>query len=281
MADAKRIGFVDYKLDNFHANTYLAAFREKLKGRGYTVAGCYANEEAEGKVWTAKKDVRYFSDPHEMNEHVDFYCVLAPSHPQTHLDLCRKVMPFGKPTYVDKTFAPDLKTAKEIFELADQHRTAVQTSSALRYTDVQKKVQAHGKQSLKHMIAWGAGSSFAEYAIHPLEMVISCMGAECQSLMRRGTGEYSQILLNFSHDRTAVVNVYTTGDTPFAAALTTAKTTEYVKVDQTTLFTNMAAGILDFFDQRQALVDRSESLMIRRILDVCADPRALEESVTV
>ena len=39
---SKQIGFVDFKLDNFHANTYLAAIRKELSGRGFAVAGCYS-----------------------------------------------------------------------------------------------------------------------------------------------------------------------------------------------------------------------------------------------
>jgi predicted dehydrogenase len=277
----KRIAFVDYKLDNFHANTYLKAFREKLQDRGYTVSACHALDESEGQAWAKKHDVPYIADSHALNEQADYFCILAPSNPEMHLDLARKILPFGKSTYVDKTFAPDLKTAKEIFELADQHRTPVQTSSALRYTDVQTKLKDTGKQNLKHMIAWGAGSSFEEYAIHPVEMVISCMGPDAQSIMRRGTGEYSQLLLNFTNDRTAIVNVYTAGDTPFAGSLTTTKNTQYIPVNTSTLFTNMAAGILDFFDKRQALIDRAESLTIRRILDVASDPKALKEFVSL
>jgi predicted dehydrogenase len=277
----KRIAFVDYRLENFHANTYLKAFREKLKDRGYSVSACYALEESEGKAWGMKNDVAYIADPHDLNEQADYFCILAPSNAETHLDLARKILPFGKPTYVDKTFAPDMKTATEIFELADQHRTAIQTTSALRYTDVQTKVKEAGKGNLKHMIAWGAGTSFAEYAIHPVEMVISCMRADAKSLMRRGTGEYSQLLLNFTNERTAVINVYTAGDTPFAALLTTAKHTQYVPVNTSTLFTNMAGGILDFFDHGQAQIDRNESLAIRRILDVAQEPKALKEFISL
>ena len=281
MPNQKRIGFVDYNLDNFHANTYLKAIRQTLKDRGYTVTGCHALEEAEGKDWARKNDVPYFSTPLELNEHVDFYCILAPSNPETHLNLARLVVPFGKTTYVDKTFAPDLKTAHEIFELADQHHTKIQTSSALRYTDVQRAVAEAGKDNLKHITAWGGGSSLAEYAIHPVEMVISCLGPNAISLLRRGTEKFSQLLINFTNDRTATVNVYTEGSTPFAASITTAKKTQYVPVNTSTLFTNMAAGILDFFDRSEPLIDRAESLMIRRILDVAQEPEALKGFISL
>ena len=42
----KRIGFVDYQLDNFHANIYLRALRGPLTDRGYDVVGATATDAA-------------------------------------------------------------------------------------------------------------------------------------------------------------------------------------------------------------------------------------------
>ena len=278
----KRIAFVDYKLDNFHANVYLKAFRTTLKDRGYDVVGCHALDQQGGKAWGEKNHVPYFDDVLKLNEACDVYCVLAPSNPEVHLDLCRRVLPFGKTTYVDKTFAPDLATAEQIFELADQHRTPVQTTSALRYTAVQEKAkQLGGQGALKHVTAFGGGSSFAEYAIHPVEMVVSLLGAGVESLMRRGGDPYSQLLLNFAGGRTATVNVYTHGETPFMAALTTEKHTESVAVDGATLFTNMAGALLDFFDAGKPQIERAESLAVRKILDAAAKPEAMKGFIKV
>jgi predicted dehydrogenase len=277
MSDSKpfRIGFVDYQLENYHANVYLKAFRGPLKDRGVVVNGCYGLDAAIGQAWAKKNDVPYFDDATAMNEVVDAYMVLAPSNPETHLELCQRVFMFGKPTYVDKTFAPDLGAAKRIFELADKHHVPVQTSSALRYTNVQAYVRDPQHGALKHMIAWGGGSSFDEYAIHPVEMVISCLGAEAVSLMRRGSVDYSQLLINFSNDRTAVVNVYTKPGNDFAAGVTTEKGTAHLIVEGSSLFTDSAAAILDFVQKGKPTIDRNESLMIRRILDVAAIPDAL------
>jgi predicted dehydrogenase len=94
-------------------------------------------------------------EPAQLNERVDCYMVLAPSNPEKHVELCQRVFQFGKPTYVDKTFAPDLATAKTIFELADKHGVAVQTTSALRYTNVPG---AREGRKVQHMTAWGAGA---------------------------------------------------------------------------------------------------------------------------
>ena len=263
----KRIGFVDYYLENFHDNVYLAAIRDELRDRGFSVTGCHAMQEPEGRVWAEKNDVPYFADVNELDAAVDVYAVLAASNPETHLGLCQLILPFGKPTYVDKTFAPDLATASDIFALADRHHTPIQTTSALRYTNVQSYVNEVGRAEVLHMVVWGGGSSFGEYAIHPTELVVSCMGAQAESLMRRGTGDQSQLLVNFSNGRTAVMNVYTNTDTPFAASVTTVKATKLIEVDTSRLFIDMAAAILDFFERGKPDIDREESLTIRRILD--------------
>jgi predicted dehydrogenase len=275
---AKRIGFVDYKLENFHANVYLKAFRTQLKDRGATVAGCYALDEEDGRTWARKNEVTYFAEPAQLNAAVDCFMILAPSNPEKHLELCQRVFQFGKPTYVDKTFAPDLATAKTIFDLADKHGVPVQTTSALRYTNV----QAHAKGTkVQHMTAWGGGSSFEEYAIHPVEMAISVLGPRVKSLMRRGEGKYSQLLVNFDGDRTATVNVYATEGTPYAAAVTDEKGTKLIEVITAKLFVDTAAAVLDFLESGKPNIDRAESLAIRAILDGAALPTAREKFISL
>jgi predicted dehydrogenase len=277
-----RIGFVDNKLENFHANVFLKSYRNQLKDRGWTVAGCHALDAADGRAWARKNDVPYFDTPVALNEHVDAYMILAPSNPDLHLPLAAKIFPFAKPTYVDKTFAPDVTTARKIFDLADRHQTPVQTTSALRYTNVQDWVKNNGgTTAMKHMVAWGGGSSFGEYAIHPVELLVSCMGASAEGLMRRGTDEHAQLLINFADGRTGVANVYTQGDTPFAAAVTTTKETTVITVDTSKIFINNAAAVLDLFESRKPNVDREETIIIRRILDVAEDPAARKEFVAL
>lgn len=288
---AKRIGFVDYKLDNFHANVFLKSYRVQLKDRGATVTGCMAMDEDDGRMWAKKNDLPYFDDPEALDGAVDCYMVLAPSNPEKHLELCQRVFQFGKPTYVDKTFAPDSATAQAIFDLADKHGVPVQTTSALRYTNVQQ--HANGR-TVRHLTAWGGGSSFEEYAIHPVEMAISVMGPRATSLMRRGDAKYSQLLINFNGasdnggndngsgnttGRSATINVYATENTPFAAALTDDKGTKLIEVQTSKLFVDTATAILDFFESGKPNIDRAESLAIRRILDAAAMPQARETFV--
>jgi predicted dehydrogenase len=271
----KRIGFVDLNLDNYHANVFLQALRGPLASRGFTVAGATGMKTAESRAWAEKNRIPFFERDADLNAAVDFFMVLAPSNPEVHLDLCRRVLPLRKPTYVDKTFAPNHDIARQIFALADEHGTPTQTSSALRYTNVQEEVQRAGAK-VEHMITWGGGGSFDEYAIHPLELLVSVMGHDATGLMRRGTSERAQLLVEFAGGRTGVVNVFPKTTTPFAANFTTEKATRHVEVDVPKIFVNNQSAILDFFAAARPNIDRRESLTIMRLLDAARDPRALK-----
>jgi len=275
----RRIGFVDDDLDNFHARVYLEAIRGPLKDRGYVVAGATALQHEKGRAWSAKNGVEYYDSPAALDKAVDVYAVLAPSTPGTHEELCGLVLPFGKTTFVDKTFAPDVATAARIFALADRQKAALQTSSALRYTAVQKYAATAGREDVRHVVTWGPGRSYDEYAIHPVEAAVSLLGHEAQAIFRRGKDPETQLLIDFSGGRTAVVNVYNRRQTPYAASVTTSKETRYIEVDTKPLFVDAAAAMLDFFTAGSAQVDRRETMTILGILDAARDPAATERFI--
>lgn len=272
-----RLGFVDHVLNNWHANVFIKAFAKQFRESGFEVTACTATDPADGKAWAEEHAVPYFESVEAMDSSVDGYVILAPSNPERHLDLCRRVFSFRKQTFVDKTFAPDLATARQIFALADQFSVAVQTSSALRYTAIQRTAATMGK--IQHIVVWGTGDLLQEYAIHVVEMIVSCMGPAAESLMRRGTDRFSQLLINFSDSRTAVGNVYLNTNTPFAASLTSDKETAYVPVDVSTLYLDAVEGMLEFFRAGRPIIPREESLMVRRILDAAEDAAARDRLV--
>jgi predicted dehydrogenase len=276
---ARRIGFVDDDLDNYHARVYLQIIRGDLKERGFVVTGATALQHEESRAWAAKQQLAYYESAEQFNKVVDCFAILAPATPKTHWELCRRVLPFGKTTFVDKSFAPDHDTAEKIFALADLHNVAVQSTSALRYTEVQKYVAMAGREHVRHVVTWGPGSNYDEYVIHPVELAVSCLGHEVRSLMRRGTEPESQLLINFTNGRTAVVHVYNKKQTPYAASVTTDKQTRYFEVDTKRLFLDAAAALLDFLAAGKPDIDRHETLAIMRILDAARDPAALERWV--
>ncbi|MBA4104613.1 MAG: hypothetical protein C0485_02565 [Pirellula sp.] len=276
----KRIGFVDYRLDNYHAKVYLKALRGPLASRGYEVAGATALERGVSRAWAEERGLAYYNSVEALNEAVDCFIILAPSNPELHLEMCQEVLPLGKPTFVDKTFAPDELTARAIFALADACDVPIQTTSALRSTAVQSFVREL-PSPVQSMTIFSSGTSFAEYGIHPVELAVSCMGHDAQRVMRMGPELHPQWLLQFSDDRNVIIDFNPEIDIPFSAIVSTQQGRDQIEVDGATLFLDAAASILDFFDSGKPLVDRRESLMVRRILDVAMSDRAHDAFVSL
>lgn len=270
---ATRIGFVDDNLDNFHARTYLEALRGPLAARGFEVAGATALQSDAGAAWCAEHEIEYFASVERLLSNVDAVAVLAPSTPETHWSLCERVLPAGKPTFVDKTFAPDATTAQRIFALADRFGAPIQSTSALRTTNVQEAALGL-EQPLVNMAVWAGGASWAEYGVHPVELIVSCMGPEVDSVMAAGSGDHPLVLLSFSESRTATISFNATAYVPFLTALTTPQSTQFVEVNDEHLFVDAAAAMLDFFAAGQALVPRAETLAVMRVLDAVLNPEA-------
>ena len=247
----RSIGFVDYNLNGYHANTFCKLLQTELAGRGWRVSRCWAMDEVTGREWAAKWGVPYTSHLGDMHD-CDGIMVLAPSNPEVHLELARQILPLKIPTYIDKPFAPDLCTAREIFNFADQHHTPVTTTSALRFCrSLQSQCLQTPFKAVRHMQAWGGGASFEEYAIHPLEMIISIMGPEVTRVMKLGDGQHHQLQLEFSGNRTASAFVHTTGSCPFQAMITTEEATRFIDCSQDPIFQDLCSFVLDFFETRK------------------------------
>ncbi len=277
---SKRIGFVDDDLDNFHANTYLAALRGPLAERGWRVAGATALQAEKGRAWADRNEVAYHESVAKLGAEVDAFAVLAPSTPETHLGLCEQVFPCGKTTFVDKTFAPDAPTAQRIFALADGFGVAVQSTSALRTTNVQAEV-ANLSEPLVSLAQWAGGASFAEYGVHPVELAVSCLGPEVQRLVVGGSADHPTLLIEFSGGRVATIDFNSAEYVPFVTMLTTGRSSRQVPVDDSKLFVAAAAAILDFFEAGQALVPLAETVAVMRILDAAKNPAARAGWVTI
>ena len=277
---AKRIGFVDDDLNNYHADTYLEAFRGALAGREYEVVGATALQAEKGAAWADSKRVKYHDDVASLAAEVDCFAVLAPGTPETHLGLCEQVFPHGKPTFVDKTFAPDVATAEAIFALADQQGVAVETTSALRTTNVQAEV-AQMDELLVSIAQWAGGASFSEYGIHPVEMAVSCLGLAPERLTITGAEHHPTLVIAFTDGRVATIDFNAREYVPFTAVLTSDKKSQAIVVDDTRLFVDAAAAILDFFDAGEALVPRAETMAVLRVLEAARNPAAREGWVAV
>ena len=164
----KKIGFVDYYLSEWHANNYPKWIKEANErlGTDYRVAYGWAELEISPVTgestgqWCEKFGAEKCDTIAELCEKSDAVILLAPSDPDKHLPYAKEILPFQKRTYIDKTFAPDHVTAKEIFSVADEYGTEFFSTSALRYAEELEQFKG-----MDGLALYGGGDDFDDVGV--------------------------------------------------------------------------------------------------------------------
>ena len=188
----KKIGFIDYYISEWHANNYPAWIKDASKklGLDYVVAYAWAEREVspfDGRntdEWCKVFGVTKCETIEELCDKSDVIIILAPSNPETHLRFAEKALPFGKRTYIDKTFAPDYATSEKIFAIAEKHNTPFFSTSALRYASELDTLVGADK-----IITTGGGGNFEEYIIHQIEPAVKVLRAKATSVRAQTQGK--------------------------------------------------------------------------------------------
>lgn len=271
----RSIGFLDYNLDNYHANVFVSLIHKDLAARGWRVERCHAADEKSGRAWAEANGVRYAATLDDLRD-CDGFMILAPSNPEVHLDMARRLFRFGKPVYVDKTFAPDFATARKIFQLGDRHDVPVITSSALRCCASLDRVlkDLGGRDTVRHMSAWSPGRSFEEYAVHPIEMIVSVMGHAIRRVRCDSDGAHHQFQFEYAGGRTANVVLHLESKSHYQAVVSTRESSVHVDVNADPFFKDLCGLVLDFFEAGKEIIDRRQSLAIARVRDLVSNRAA-------
>ena len=275
----KKIGFIDYRIDEWHANHYpewIKNAAEALK-LDYTVAYAYASENApDGRTteeWCRDFGVERCHSIDEVCQKSDVLLVLAPSNPETHLGFAKAVLPSGKPTYIDKTFAPDTATALEIFALAEAYHTPLFSSSALRYST---ELDAWEGKGAKNIVTCGGGSNAPEYIIHQAEMVIRLLKDEPIEFKAETQG--TQILFRARFKKGAVTSMVYARSLPFSVCVEMESGEEQNAIMKSDSFAGLIRDILRFYETGKPCFDTNETINVMKLREGAL--RALETPET-
>ena len=199
-----RIGFVDHHLNNFHANKFLTLLHGPLAELGARVTAAWESDPT-GDDWCAAKEVARCGSPEEVVAQSDAVIVLAPDDIEAHLELCRRVLPGGKRTMVDKFLAPTLAEAEAIQALARRHGVPLFSASSLRFAVEVEAALADGGR-VEEAFARGMGD-WDGYGVHTLSMVLAAMGAEISRVIDTGSGGTANVTLEYADGRRATAEV--------------------------------------------------------------------------
>ena len=262
----RSIGFIDFYLSEWHANNYPAWLSEVNEKNGTDFAVKYAWAEqgvsprdgVTSEEWCAKFGVELCETLEELCEKSDCLLILAPSDPEKHLQYAKTALTYGKPTYIDKTFAPTLAEAQEIFRIGEEHGTKLFSTSALRYA---AELEKCGEPD--SLLVTGGGSNLPEYFIHLGEMIVKKMGAiKSVKATRNGTQWVICAKTASGKDATMIYgsampyNVYMTKDGK-----------ESWKTVKSPFFDGLIADMISFFETGKTSFDTAQTLAVARLRD--------------
>ena len=262
------IGFVDYYLSEWHANNYPVWIEESCQKQGLDYKLAYAWAELDVSPvdgvttdeWCARFGAQKCNTLDELCELSDVIVILAPSNPETHLRYAQTVLKYGKRTYIDKTFAPDLNTAIEIFDIARRHHTPFFSTSALRYADELDPVPTPHV-----MTVTGGGSNLPEYAIHLAEMVVKKMGIGVEKVTAEPRGDQWFFTINYDNGRIATI-IYAP---KFAYTIYMSSCDKQAwKSVKSPFFNGLIDDMLNFFRTGEISFDVAETLEVARLRDM-------------
>lgn len=271
-----KVGFIDYYLDEWHANNYPAWLKEASNGE-IVVAYCWAQiDSPHGGLttaqWADKNGITLCQTQDELIEKSDVLCVLAPDNPETHEELTRKALQSGKITYIDKTFAPDLATAKRIFALADQCGTATMTSSALRYATEYTQLDTTGLEAVFSV----GGDDPDVHLIHQLEPIVMLCGTEAVRAKNAGTVDYPLYVIEYKDGRR--VSCACSGDGhPFQMSLAFKDRTCKTFSVASDFFHAFIVDLVEFYRTGIVTIPHEQTLAVMGMREACMRAKSIPD----
>lgn len=264
----KKIGFVDFYISEWHANNYPMWIKEAAEKLGveYQVSYAWAEEEispldgVSTGEWCEKMGVEHCQSLSELCEKSDVIVILAPTNPEKHLEYAKAVLPYGKRTYIDKTFAPNLEIAKEIFAVGEKYGTPFFSSSALRYSDEVAEIK-----DAKNIVLNGGGSNLEEYVIHLVEMAVSLLKSPARRVKVDCFGK-QRICNVITENGAKAAMVYSPAIT-YSVIAENSEGEVVHKAVKSAFFVNLIADMLRFFEDGIVSFDVQETLEVMRLRD--------------
>lgn len=264
----KRIGLIDYYINEWHALNY-PAFLANVKKEiddDFVISDFYAeidHPDLSSKEYEEKYGVHQCSSLEEICHKCDYLMVLYPDNPERKFEVVKKVIAFNKPIFVDKTFMNSFDEAKKIFELALKNKTPLFTSSSLRYAD---EVVALG--DVDSLLVIAPSVHLSDYWIHPLEIVVSKMGAGAIRAKLSRSGVHHMLNIEYPNNKTALIVIAEGGNAQDFFVSGNGKFKQNLVRCASPYFENEMKDILRFFLDKQPSFSYLETLEAMRLRDI-------------
>lgn len=246
-----RIGFIDYFLDEWHAENYPLWIKQFSKSR-FVLHGAYGdieppfNNRRSNAEFCQAHGIIHFKSIKDLVEECDALILLSPDNPEEHVRLARETIISDKPIFVDKTFADSEEEAKQIFDIAQAQDAPIYSTSALRYSKGYETWPDMNDGA--EILSFGSGDP-RQYLIHQLEPLIARTKTRPLNVLsylgNDKNSEQHVFLMEFPNDIRATI--IQRMDLPFQISVHTKKAKSLMNADDS-FFESQVEVMLDFFE---------------------------------
>lgn len=269
----KKIGFIDYFIDEWHANNYPAMIRASSFAGRMDVALAWDKITPAGKKpladWCREQKVAQASSIEEVVASCDCLIVLSPDNAEMHEELADLPLRSGKPVYIDKPIAPNRAAAGRLFEKAAKHGTPMFSSSALRFGSALRQAadQTLAGKSVRCVNTRGGGL-FHIYAIHQIEMLVELLGPGATRVMQAGVEAFPTLAIDYADGRRGVINLINGHPFQLSAGYLEDGQPRCLNIDaMNDFFPRFIEAMLAFFDTGRSPVPAGQTLEIAALIE--------------
>jgi hypothetical protein len=270
----KSIGFIDYFIDEWHAQNYPAFIAKSKFADQFKVTHAWEKLTPPGKMsldqFCAKHSIAKAASIQQVIDSCDCLIVLSPDNAEMHEELADLPLKSGKPVYIDKPIAPDLAAAKRLFAKARAHNTPMMSCSSLRFGS--ELVQAGnflGDPDNLHQLTTRGPGKYAVYAIHQYEMLVAMFGPGALRIQQLGSTEAPLLIVDYGNSRTGSINLTPGAPFQFTGAKKNPDGTLAAlhAPAMNDFFDRFIEAMCDFFNTRQSLIPEAQTLQIAALIE--------------
>jgi predicted dehydrogenase len=196
---------------------------------------------------------------------------------RAHLPQAREVFASGKPVFIDKPFAGNLREVLELAELARRTGAPVFSASSLRYSPGVQKLRTEKIGRMLGAVSYGPAHlephhpDLYWYGIHATEALYTVMGMGCETVSRTHTTDTDVATGVWKDGRTGVVYGFREGKALYRV---TVFGTEAVRDQQDGReYADLLKEILTFFRTKKAPVSLDETVEIMAFMEAADESK--------
>lgn len=265
----KKIGFIDYYINEWHADNYPRMIAESAYADKFEVAVAWEETSVEGRkpidVWCKEMGIPKADSIEQVVDECDCIVVLSPDNPERHEDLSKLPLASGKPVYVDKPFANSLDAAKRMVKRAKAHNTPLMSSSALRFDSTVTNAKAQIADNRVDFFSARGPGVFEIYGIHQIEPMVTLLGTGAKRVMQCGSDDSRLMVVDYQDGRRGVVNLIP--NNPFQFNVGYGDGGVVVVNDMQDFFPRFIDAMLGFFETGQSPIPIEQTLEVTALIE--------------